>query len=341
MRALVDALCSEATAGRAPGTPEGEAARAVVIAALRAAGLDPYEQPVPGCGGANVLATLPGDVDRWVLIAAHYDHLGRRGDQVYWGADDNAAAVAILVEVAASLARSRAAGRGVVIAAFDSEEPPYYLTEAMGSIHYAANPAVPLERTDMMVCMDLVGHALGAPGTPPAVRQTVFALGAEKSAGTGDLIADIDVDGVIVRPADVDLVPPLSDYHAFRQREVPFLFLTNGRSPVYHTPQDTPDKLDFEKMAATARWLEAFVRGACEREERDRPVPYERRRDDRSTLLSLIAVLDELAEQSEDAVAAREMARELLRACTIDGTLPPARTAEVTTLALGLEQAVG
>lgn len=338
MRALVDALCSEATAGRAPGTPEGRAARAEVITALRAAGLDPYEQPVPGCGGANVLATLPGDVDRWVLIAAHYDHLGRDGDQVFWGADDNAAAVAILVEVAGALARQRAAGRGVVIAAFDAEEPPYYLSPAMGSVHYAGHPAVPLERTDMMICMDLVGHAMGADEIPAPVRQTVFALGAEKSEGTSALVGDIDVDGVAVRPADVDLVPPLSDYYAFRQRQVPFLFLSAGRSRIYHTPEDTPDKLDFAKMAATARWLETFVRRCCERDDR---IEYRRRRDDRSTLLSLIAVLDELAEMSDDAAVARQMARQLLAACDAGGALPEERAADVTALALGLEQALG
>ena len=50
---------------------------------------------------ANVLATIPGDVDRWIVVGAHHDHLGKAGASVYHGADDNAAAVAILVDVAA------------------------------------------------------------------------------------------------------------------------------------------------------------------------------------------------------------------------------------------------
>jgi Zn-dependent M28 family amino/carboxypeptidase len=156
MKAIVGELCSERCAGRAAGTAEGRAARAVVIDALRAAGLDPFEQLVPGCGGANVLATLPARFDRWVLVAAHYDHLGRGGGGVYWGANDNAAAVAILVDAARALARVRQDGRSVLFAAFDGEEPPHFLTGGMGSMHFTRHPTVPLESIDMMVCMGCV-----------------------------------------------------------------------------------------------------------------------------------------------------------------------------------------
>ena len=103
MRALVETLCSDRCAGRAPGTPEGLEARRAVTSALREVGLDPFEQLVPGCRGANVLANIPGEIDRYILLGAHFDHLGKHGKDIYWGADDNAAAVAILVEVAGAL----------------------------------------------------------------------------------------------------------------------------------------------------------------------------------------------------------------------------------------------
>ncbi|HZF56342.1 MAG TPA: M28 family peptidase, partial [Polyangiaceae bacterium] len=105
---------------------------------------------------------------------------------IYRGADDNAAAVAILVDVAQAIAQRRPAGRGVIVAAFDGEEPPYFLTGAMGSQHFVKEPPVPLDRVDMMVCMDLVGHAFGPPGVPGEVRSSLFALGAERSSGTGE-----------------------------------------------------------------------------------------------------------------------------------------------------------
>lgn len=84
MRALVEELCSEECAGRAPGTPQGAAARAVVVRALRGSGLDPFEQPVPGCRGANVLAKIEGETDRYVVVGAHFDHLGKHGKKVFW-----------------------------------------------------------------------------------------------------------------------------------------------------------------------------------------------------------------------------------------------------------------
>ena len=301
MRALVEALCSDECAGRAPGTPGGRRARGHVVEALRAAGLDPFEQPIPRHGGANVLATLPGQTDRWVLVAAHYDHLGASGREIFRGADDNAAAVAILVEVAARLAASRPDGRGVVIAAFDAEEPPWFLGEHMGSEHFARYPTVPLDRIDQVVCMDLVGHTLGPAPLPGEVRDTLFALGAERSAGTGALVDGLAraEPGVIVRRADAEIIPPLSDYNAFWDRCIPFLFLTAGRSRVYHTPEDRPELLAWDKMAATARWLERFVRRSC---ERDDAVGFDERRDDAGTLRSLIELTTALAPYSEPAL---------------------------------------
>jgi Peptidase family M28 len=333
MRALVETLCSERCAGRAPGTPEGREARAVVTSALRDVGLDPFEQVVPGCRGANVLAKIPGAIDRYVLLGAHFDHLGKHRNAVYWGADDNAAAVAILVEVAGALARRRPAGRGVLLAAFDGEEPPYFLTGAMGSEHFVHQPPVPLDRIDMMIALDLVGHSFGGDGIPDDVRQSVFLLGAERSAGTAEHVDGLAraVSGVVIRRADAEIIPPLSDYEPFRRRNVPFVFLTSGRSRYYHTPEDTPEKLDFAKMAATARWLERFVRETCARAEPK--IEFQGGAgDDASTLRSLLDLTGSLVLVSPEAKMGRAMAESLLVACDRDGRLPAKRRDEVRML---------
>lgn len=336
MRQLVEDLCSDRCAGRAPGTPGGRAARALVVAALRDAGLDPHEQEVPACGGANVLATLPGDVDRWILVAAHHDHLGAEGPLVFRGADDNAAAVAILVETARALAQDRARGRGVILAAFDGEEPPHFRTAGMGSEHFARHPIVPLDRIDLMVCMDLVGHALGDPVLPAGVRETLFALGAERSLGTAERVDALPaVPGVTVRRADAEVIPALSDYWSFWERRRPFMLLTGGRSRVYHTPHDTPDRLDHAKMAATAAWLTALVR-----DQRDRDEPrlvFQQRRDDVSTLDSLVALAGALAPFSDLAARGLAMARKLRGQVRADGSLPDALRPAVDALVAGLE----
>ncbi|WP_437511177.1 M28 family metallopeptidase [Sorangium sp. So ce1099] len=339
LRAVVNELCSPRCAGRRPGTREGAAARVVVVEALRAAGLDPFEQAVPGLGGANVLATLEGDTDRYLLVGAHFDHLGRFGEQVFWGADDNAAAVAILVDVARALAAARPAGRGVIVAAFDGEEPPHFLSSTMGSVHFAKSPPVPLDRIDMMVCMDLVGRAIGPEGAPAGVRQSLFALGAERSAGTAahvDALARAE-PGVVVRRADAEAIPPMSDYFAFWRREVPFLFLTCGRSRTYHTPGDTPEKLDFARMEATSRWLERFVRETCARPE-PRVAFLRGARDDASSLRLLVELAGALEDAAPEARRARRAAEALLAACDPEGRLPDGRRRDAQAL-LGMIEA--
>ena len=335
MKELVEALCSDECAGRAPGTAGGKIARRIVRDALRDAGLDSFEQAVPGCGGANVLATIKGDIDRWILVAAHYDHLGTMGGQIFRGADDNAAAVAILVEVARALARRRADGRGVIIAAFDSEEPPYFLTPAMGSEHYARHPTVPLDKIDLMVCMDLVGHDLGSSLAPDPVAGTVFALGAERSAGTLETLRATTAEGLWVRPADAEIIPPLSDYAGFWQRERPFLLLTNGRSHVYHTPQDVPRELAWAKMDATATWLEAFVRANCSRDEG--AFRFQNRTHDLCTLDSLTSLLEPLAAFDPRAKVGLALARDLRGSVQRDKTLPRHRHAELAMLVANIE----
>ena len=337
VRELVDALCSDRCAGRATGTEGGRHARALVVDALRGAGLDPQTQELLRIGGANVLATIPGEIDRYVLVAAHYDHLGQQGSAIYRGADDNAAAVAILVEVARALAAARPRGRGVIVAAFDAEEPPHFTTDTMGSIHFVRHPIVPLDRIDLMVCLELVGHALGGDHLPDAVRSSIFLLGAERSEGTPESVGRLATGepGLVIRPVDAQIIPPLSDYVGFWEQQRPFVLLTGGRSRRYHTPEDRPEHLDFTRLGAIARWLERFVRDQCARDER--PFVFRDQRDDASTLGSIRELLTFLAPTSPIAEQGLALEFALRRQLRRDGTLPVSAREELAMLVGGIE----
>lgn len=307
---------------------------------MREARLDPFEQDVPKCRGANVLARVRGDVDRTVLLAAHYDHLGAQGGVIYRGADDNAAAVALVVEVGRRLAARKPRGRSVLLAAFDAEEPPHFLTGSMGSEHFARSPTTPLEQIDLMVCLELVGHAVGAPHFPKAVRDTTFVLGAERCEGLGPRIDRIatGTPGIVARRADARVIPPLSDYAPFWERRRPFVLITNGRHRHYHTPSDTVEHLDLAKIEATASFVEALVRDACAAPEA--PFAFVERTDDLSTTESLVAILELLAPLSTSAEMGLAEARRLRASLRADGTLErahrPARDALVLALESGL-----
>ena len=319
LRRTVDDLCSDACAGRRPGTAAGRAAQACVAESMRLLGLEPagevgevalgdrrptggstgwadYLQPIRAISGANVLGLLRGAgprAGRTIILAAHHDvWCDPAQPEAYRGADDNAAAVAILLACAEQLVARRAElDRSVLFCVFDAEEPPYFLGESMGSMHFVRQPTIPLESVDMMVCLDLVGHAVGSPGLPEEVRQSVFALGAELSAGTGPLVDRIPaVPGIAVRRIDNDCIPPLSDYHAFDLAGVPFLFFSAGRWQHYHRATDTPEKLDFEKMGALATYLAGLVVALGARSE-DRATFMRGSHDDQATVSSLLALL--------------------------------------------------
>jgi Peptidase family M28 len=319
VEALVRYLCSPTCAGRAPGTPEGIAARVRIVEELRAAGASPagtdgYLQDVPGCG-ANVLAEVAGDgplAGRTIVVAAHYDHLGKRFDgAVYWGADDNAAAVAILVEVGRDVALRRRPGRRVLLAAYDGEEPPHFLGSTMGSMYHVAHPTVPLASIDAMVCMDLCGHAIGPEGLPAAVRDSLFVFGAELSPGAGELVERAAIPGgVYPRRADLDLLPPLSDYHAFREAGVPVLFLTCGRWRHYHQPTDTPDRLDYDKVVGTVDYLAGLVQ--LLRERPGAPAAFDAdARDDVTSVGSFLTLARHLAPYTSGAARTVTVLEEL------------------------------
>lgn len=283
MRDLVTKLCSDECAGRRPGTKGGLLARSLVKAELEKVGLRVREQALPRIGGANLIAEVPGSgalAERCIVVGAHYDHLGQEGRAIYRGADDNAAAVAILVEAARAVMSRGAGGRRVVFVAFDAEEPPHFLSGDMGSEAFAEESGV--ENVDAMIAMDLVGHALGPSPLPAEVRRSLFVLGAEK----GDLAPFVrSRPGLFPRRLDAEVIPPLSDYQAYWQRRVPFLFLTCGRSAVYHTPEDTPDKLDFEKMSATAAFLSDLV---SDLKEHAPVAHFVDKRDDAATVETLL-----------------------------------------------------
>jgi Zn-dependent M28 family amino/carboxypeptidase len=267
LRATVAALCSPATAGRAPGTPQGAAARAVVLEEFTDLGLAPageagYHQLLPAMGGANLLGAIPGDRPGWIVLGAHYDHLGGSGDRVYWGADDNAAGVAVMLEVARQLAAGSDRGRSILVSAYDAEEPPWFGEPAMGSQWWVDHPTVPLAEVELMICLDLVGHRLGPAGLPPGVGDTIFVQGGDLAPGLAATVTVPAVQGIIARPIADWVIDPMSDHLAFRQAGIPHLFYTCARSAVYHEPTDRPELLAYDKMAALVTHLTATVEAA-------------------------------------------------------------------------------
>jgi len=303
---------------------------------LEALGLEPagehgFGQPIPPISGTNLIARIPGRSDHSILLAAHYDACGTHNP----GADENAAAVAIVLDVADRLA-DRALDRTVLIALFDSEEPPYFLTPVMGSQWFVDHPTVPLDTIDTMICLDLVGHALGPEGLPAEVGESVFVLGAEKSTGTGPVLDALPaVEGIVPRRIDNHIIGSMSDYDAFMNAGVPFLFYTAGRTEHYHAHTDTPDRLDYGKMSALAIHLADIVTAFASRS--DTPVFVTDGFDDAATLETLGSMLNSLAPYSPAAEAAQPIIVGLEQRLADEGNLNAADRQLISLLVEQLE----
>lgn len=319
MRLVVEALCAPSLAGRAAGTPGGAAARSLLVADFTALGLLPagehgYLQLLPAMAGANIIGSIPGDAPGWVVFGAHYDHLGIVEGKMHLGADDNAAGVAVLLEVTRRLATGAHRGRSILVCAFDAEEPPWFDTTDMGSQWWVDHATVPLTDIDLMVSLDLIGHRIGPEGTPPVVAETVLVTGADLAPGLADAVRVPDVAGIVPRPLADWVVDPLSDHLAFRAAGIAHLFFTGGRSAAYHSPSDRPESIDYTRLVALADHLTAVIAAAC-------AAPAGSWRfdpdgsDDALTVTTLLALIDAvpIPELVADARAALERMRGITR----------------------------
>jgi hypothetical protein len=268
LRTHVATLASPAFEGRA-GAQGGRKAAEYVAEALRRLKLEPLfdgrytQEIVEGTTGEvlgrNVGALLPGSDpalrDEWVIVSAHFDHLGVRGGVLYPGADDDASGVAMLLETARCLAESpQKPRRSVLFVGFDLEEIGLW-----GSRYFAAHAPVPLDRVALFVTADMIGRSLGG-----VCDRHVFIMGTEYAPGLRPWIERAATDDALkLGIIGTDMVGTRSDYGPFRARNIPYLFFSTGENPCYHTPQDVPETLDYPKLHAITRLILGVVRQAA------------------------------------------------------------------------------
>ena len=189
----------------------------------------------------NVAAYLPGQTDEYVIVGAHYDHLGL-GDNhslaqsqigaIHHGADDNASGTAGVLELARYFSKqSPKPKRGILFLNFAGEE-----LGLLGSGFYAGHPELPLDKAVAMINLDMIGRAkdgkifVGGVGTGTTLRNSLDRLIPQHPALKVDYS---DAGGY-----------GSSDHTSFTARQVPVLFFFSGLHADYHKPTDTWEKID-------------------------------------------------------------------------------------------------
>jgi len=201
--------------------------------------------------GENIVGILPGRGEKYILAIAHYDTL-----RSCPGADDNGAAIAVLLDTLRDLGQWRGECSLVVLLS-DLEEPPHFQRETMGSTYFYNNCPVDREKIVCALVLDLVGHDVNAKN----LRDALFVMGSEYSDSLMDVVevSSQDLEDLRVYPAPNCLSGNMSDHHIFEINKRPFLFLSCGKNRHYHRPTDTIENLNFDKMSTIAQFLKNLI----------------------------------------------------------------------------------
>jgi Zn-dependent M28 family amino/carboxypeptidase len=242
--ATVRVLAADSMEGRRVGSPGGARARRYLVERLRGLGLRPigegferrFALPDTGRSGVNLVALIPGTrrPERYLVLSAHYDHLGIVRGEIYNGADDNASGVAAVLAIAEALRRAPPA-HSVLVALFDGEE-----SGLLGAKAFLAAPPVPRDRIALEINLDMVGHS---------ERGELYAAGAayhpELRAPLDSLAARAPIRLLFGhdRGGGQEDWTDQSDQGPFHSAGIPFLYFGVEDHKDYHHPTDDPETL--------------------------------------------------------------------------------------------------
>jgi Zn-dependent M28 family amino/carboxypeptidase len=210
----------------------------------------------------NVIAWLEGSdpalKDEYMVIGAHLDHLGERGGNVYYGADDNGSGSTAILSIARAMSlNAQRPKRSVLFIWFAAEE-----MGLVGSRHYTDAPTLPLDKMICMLNIDMVGRNEEKEGETAAENEQTLHLIGSKQGQTElhDIIMAANRHVNFTFEYDEEGVFGRSDQASFYNKGVAVAFLFGGFHPDYHQPTDELARIDFDKIASAGRlfYLTAF-----------------------------------------------------------------------------------
>ncbi|MBS1746389.1 MAG: M28 family peptidase [Bacteroidetes bacterium] len=210
---------------------------------------------------SNVIGVLPGTDKKgeYVFVTAHYDHLGKHGDVIYYGADDDGSGTTSVLQIATAFAKARDKGysprRTIVFMTVSGEEKGLW-----GSEYYTNHPIFSLDSTSVDLNIDMIGR-IDPERTYGDSTNYVYTIGEDKLSSDLMKISDsvnnacckLELDRKFNDPNDPNRFYYRSDHFNFASKGVPIIFYFNGTHADYHRPTDTVDKINFDLMAKRAK----------------------------------------------------------------------------------------
>ncbi len=221
-----------------------------------------FEKKTTETSSSNVMGILPGSdkTDEWLIITAHYDHLGKRGNVIYYGADDDGSGTVGVLEIAEAFAKAKAEGKGprrnILFMTVSGEEKGLW-----GSEYFSDHPTIPLEKATADLNIDMIGRV----DTERKLGDTlnyVYVVGDDKlssdlkpiSEGVNKKYINMTLDYKFNDPKDPNRIYYRSDHFNFANKGVPIIFYYDGMLlSDYHKPTDTPDKIYYPLLSKRAQ----------------------------------------------------------------------------------------
>ena len=202
----------------------------------------------------NVLGYLEGGEkkDELVVITAHYDHEGKKGEYIYNGADDDASGTTAVLEIAEAFAKAKKDGfvptRSILFMPVTGEEKGL-----LGSAYYSENPVFPLKNTVVNLNIDMIGRIDSIHRNN---REFVYLIGSNRISTELHEISDsinshytkLDLDYTYNAEDHPERIYYRSDHWNFAKNGIPIIFYFNGIHKDYHKPTDTVDKIQFDLL---------------------------------------------------------------------------------------------
>ena len=211
----------------------------------------------------NVIGYLEGSdpilKNEYVLLSAHYDHLGTRGDKVFNGANDNGSGTSTVIALMKAFAKAKKEGNGpkrsIVALLMCGEEKGL-----LGSEYYTKLPAFPLDQTIVDVNVDMVGRT---DKLHESSDEYIYVIGADKlsselhdiNESVNDKYVNMELDYRFNDEKDPNRYYYRSDHYNFAKQGIPVIFYFNGVHEDYHKSTDTFDKINYDLMQKSARLI--------------------------------------------------------------------------------------
>lgn len=264
-------LASDSLQGRLAGSEGAALARAYILKQYKEIGLQPYKETFIHTSNppksmramvlksdtiSNIVAVIPGNdpilKNEYIVLGAHYDHVGVTGGQIYNGADDNASGSSALIEIARQLYAHRGElKRTIIIAAFDAEEEGLFGSNALVNMMCENGD---IQKVKLMMSIDMVGwlkanealELLGVASLKDA-RKTIMQLAETQ----GINVKTVSYEESIFTATDTEPFAKIG--------QVPTLAVTTGLKSPYHKPEDDADLIDYEGLDKVCEYLSSLT----------------------------------------------------------------------------------